>query len=110
LKPIGYPIPTDTLVGKLLKAQERHPYRPAHIHALVYKDGYKTLISQIYADDDPRIHSDTQFGVTRALLGRFQRHDGPHPTRADVDAPWWSLEHELVMDRGRARLPKPPIK
>jgi catechol 1,2-dioxygenase len=110
VKPIGYPIPTDTLVGKLLKAQERHPYRPAHIHALVYKDGYKTLISQIYADDDPRIHSDTQFGVTRALLGRFQRHDGPHPTRADIDAPWWSLEHELVMDRGKARLPKPPIK
>jgi catechol 1,2-dioxygenase len=110
VKPIGYPIPTDTLVGRLLKAQERHPYRPAHIHALVYKEGYKTLISQIYADDDPRIHSDTQFGVTHALLGKFRRHDEPHPTRADCGSPWWSLEHELVMDRGEAKLPKPPIK
>lgn len=110
VKPIGYPIPTNTLVGKLLAAQNRHPYRPAHIHALAYKEGFKTLISQVYADDDPRIHSDTQFGVTRALLGKFRRHDEAHPRLGAAVAPWWSLDHELVMDAGEAKLPRPPIK
>src|SRR5918998_3383025 len=31
---VGYPIPTDGVVGRLLRAQHRHPYRPAHLHAL----------------------------------------------------------------------------
>jgi catechol 1,2-dioxygenase len=110
VKPIGYPIPTHTIVGKMLAAQGRHPYRPAHIHALACKPGFKTLITQVYADDDPRIQSDAQFGVTRALLGKFRRHDGPHPLLQDVNAPWWSLEHELVMEEGEGRLPRPPIK
>jgi catechol 1,2-dioxygenase len=109
IKPVGYPIPTDTVVGRLLAAQMRHPYRPAHIHALAFRPGFKTLISQIYADDDPRIHSDAQFGVTHALLGRFVRHDRPHETIADLGTPWYSLEHSLVMEAGEAMLPRPPI-
>src|SRR5689334_296999 len=69
VKPAGYPIPTDGVVGRLLRAQDRHPFRPAHVHALAFKEGHKTLISQIYADDDPNLDSDVQFGVTRALVG-----------------------------------------
>lgn len=110
VKPAGYPIPTDGVVGRLLRAQDRHPYRPAHIHALVFKPGYKTLTAQIYADDDPNLESDVQFGVTRALLGHFQRHDAPDPSEPDVAAPWYSLDHTLVMEPGEARLPRPPIK
>jgi catechol 1,2-dioxygenase len=110
VKPTGYPIPTDGVVGRLLRAQDRHPYRPAHIHALVFKEGYKTLTSQIYADDDPYLESDVQFGVTRALVGQFARHDAPHPTEPDVAVPWYTLEHSLVMEPGEARLPRPPIR
>jgi catechol 1,2-dioxygenase len=110
IKPAGYPIPVHTVVGELLAAQRRHPYRPAHVHALVFKDGYKTLITQIYADDDPRLASDVQFGVTQATTGRFERHDTPHPAHPDVLAPWYSLEHSLVLAPGPAILPRPPIK
>ncbi|MGL4239679.1 MAG: dioxygenase [Beijerinckiaceae bacterium] len=110
VKPIGYPIPMDTIVGRLLTAQGRHPYRPAHVHALAFKPGFKTLITQIYADDDPRIADDTQFGVTPALLGRFERRDGRHPTWPEATDPWWSLDHRLVMEPGEAVLPKPPIR
>jgi catechol 1,2-dioxygenase len=108
VKPAGYPIPTNGVVGRLLRAQDRHPYRPAHVHALVFKDGYKTLTSQVYADDDPHLQSDVQFGVTRALVGGFERHDEPHPT--GVEPPWYSLDYTFVMEPGEARLPKPPIK
>lgn len=110
VKPAGYPIPTDGVVGRLLKAQNRHPFRPAHVHALVFKDGYKTLTSQIYADDDPNLETDVQFGVTRALVGKFDCHDEPHPSEPDVEVPWYSLDYTFVMESGEARLPKPPIK
>lgn len=120
VKPAGYPIPTDTVVGRLLRAQDRHPYRPAHIHALAVKEGFKTLISQIYADDDPRVLSDVQFGVTSALLGKFVRHasvdhdsvdhDEAHTVGVELPRPWFSLEHTLIMERGLSVLPKPPIR
>ena len=110
VKPAGYPIPTGGVVGRLLRAQGRHPYRPAHIHALVFKEGYKTLTSQVYADDDPNLATDVQFGVTRALIGRFRRHDEPHPSAPEVAAPWYSLDHTFVMEPGEAPLPRPPIK
>ena len=110
IKPAGYPIPTDGVVGRLLRAQDRHPYRPAHVHALVFKPGFKVLTSQVYADDDPNLETDTQFGVTRALVGRFERHDGPHPTEPDVAAPWYTLDYTFTLEPGEARLPRPPIK
>lgn len=110
VKPAGYPIPTDGVVGRLLRAQGRHPYRPAHLHALVFKDGYKTLTSQIYDADDPNLETDVQFGVTRALVGDFRRHVEPHPTDPSVSAPWYTLDHTLTVEPGEARLPKPPIK
>jgi catechol 1,2-dioxygenase len=110
VRPAGYPIPTDGVVGRLLAAQDRHPFRPAHIHVLVFKEGYKTLTSQVYADDDANLETDVQFGVTRALVGHFQRHDEAHPTDPQIEAPWYTLDHTLVMEPGEARLPRPPIK
>lgn len=110
VKPAGYPIPTDGVVGRLLAAQRRHPFRPAHLHALARKRGYKTLISQIFSADDPRLDDDVQFGVTAALIGHYQRHDEPHPSDPPVAAPWYTLEHTLEMETGESRLPLPPIK
>ena len=109
IKPAGYPIPIDGPVGDLLRAQGRHNMRPAHLHFLAYKTGYKTLISQIYPPDDPYIDSDVQFGVTRHLLGDFVRHDLAPASAADVKPPWYSLTHNFVMEKGEARLPRAPI-
>ena len=110
VRPAGYPIPTGTVVGRLLRAQSRHPYRPAHIHALAFKPGFKTLITQIYSDDDERLETDVQFGVTAALTGVYHRHDEPHPAHPEAGTPWYSLDHTLVMEPGEARLPRPPIE
>jgi catechol 1,2-dioxygenase len=107
---VGYPIPTDGVVGRLLAAQNRHPYRPAHLHALIIKHGFKVLISQVYDPNDPHIDTDVQFGVTKALLGDFVCHDQPHPTDPRIDAPWFSLDYTFVMEPGATVLPRPPIK
>jgi catechol 1,2-dioxygenase len=110
VKMTGYPIPTDGVVGKLLTAQNRHPMRPAHLHALIVKSGYKVLISQVYDPEDPHIDDDVQFGVTRALIGDYVRHDEPHPSGSTTSIPWYSLDHSYVMEPGETILPKPPIK
>jgi catechol 1,2-dioxygenase len=110
VKMVGYPIPVDGVVGRLLKAQGRHPYRPAHLHALIFKQGYKTLISQVFDPSDPNIDSDVQFGVTAALTGDFVRHEEPHPSEPGVDRPWFSLDYTYIMEPGEAVLPRPPIK
>jgi len=108
VKPAGYPIPIDGPVGELLSAQKRHNFRPAHLHFLIYKPGFKTLISQVYVNDDEYLDSDVQFGVTRALIGNYVRHDGAAPA-SDVKGAWYSLDQTFVMEPGKTRLPKPPI-
>jgi hydroxyquinol 1,2-dioxygenase len=111
VKPAGYPIPVNGPVGDLLRAQGRHNMRPAHIHFLISKPGYKTQFSQVYSDDDPNLETDAQFGVTAALVGRYEKHDtaiepAPDPS---VTGTWYSLEHRFVIEPGDNSLPRPPI-
>jgi hydroxyquinol 1,2-dioxygenase len=108
IKPAGYPIPVNGPVGELLRAQGRHNMRPAHLHFLAYREGFKTLISQVYSSDDAFLDSDVQFGVTKALIGNYVRHDGPAPA-PDVEAPWYSLDYTFTMEPGEMKLPRPPI-
>ncbi len=124
IKPAGYPIPTNGPVGALLRAQGRHNYRPAHLHFLIYKTGYKTITSQIYSPDDPHLHTDAQFGVTRALVGSYQLHQNEPLPDATTDrtstkeAPasgasakedWYSLQHTFILQPGESWLPTPPV-
>lgn len=109
VKPAGYPVPVDGPAGKLLAVQGRHNMRPAHLHFLIYKPGFKTIASQVYTDDDPYLETDSQFGVTKALIGHYVRHEGEAAPAADVKGVWWSLEHHFTLEPGESRLPKPPI-
>jgi catechol 1,2-dioxygenase len=109
VKPAGYPIPVNGPAGDLLRAQRRHNLRPAHIHFLIFKPGFKTQFSQVYSSDDPNIETDAQFGVTAALLGTYVRHENEAAPAPDVTGPWYSLHHEFVIEPGEARLPRPPI-
>ena len=77
--PAGYPIPVTGPVGDLLRAQGRHNMRPAHLHFLIFKEGFKTHVSQVYVPQDQNIETDVQFGVTKALLGNYIRHDSGTP-------------------------------
>jgi protocatechuate 3,4-dioxygenase beta subunit len=109
VKPSGYPIPVDGPVGELIKATRRHNYRPAHLHFMIYKPGFKTLVSQIYSPDDPHLGSDVQFGVTRAVIGDYVRHDEPSPD-LNFAAPWFSLDQRFILQSGDARRPPAPIR
>ena len=109
VKPAGYPIPIDGVVGELVTAQGRRHYRPAHLHALIHKPGYKTIASQVYVPDDPDLDRDVQFGVLAGLIGDFKTHSEPAP-RAGVPSPWCSLDYTFVVEAGEAIWPRPPIR
>ncbi|HZO02794.1 MAG TPA: dioxygenase [Burkholderiales bacterium] len=99
VKPAGYPVPIDGPNGALLGAQKRHNMRPAHLHFLIYKPGFKTIASQVYDPADPHLETDSQFGVTRALIGDYRRQaDGSY-----------RLEFTFRIEPGEARLPRAPI-
>jgi len=111
IKPAGYPIPINGPVGALLKAQGRHNMRPAHLHFLIYKEGYKTHISQVYSPDDPFLETDVQFGVTKALIAPYIKHAADEKAPADdVTGEWWSMDYTFNVDAGVAKLPRPPIQ
>ena len=109
VKPAGYPIPINGVVGELVKAQGRRHYRPAHLHALIHKPGYKTIASQIYVPGDPDLDCDVQFGVLPGLIGDFKAHDEP-AAKAGIANPWCSLDYTFVVEAGEASWPRPPIR
>jgi catechol 1,2-dioxygenase len=109
IKPTGYPIPVNGPVGALLRAQGRHNLRPAHIHFLIYKPGYKTQYSQVYSSDDPNLATDVQFAVTERLIGQYVLHENEPAPAPDVTGPWYSLEFQFTIEPGEAKLPRPPI-
>ena len=79
----------------------------AHIHFLVHKPGFKTLVTQVFVDEDEHLETDVVFGVTRALVGGFERHEGPAPDGTEGE--WYSLAHTFTMLPGESKLPRPPI-
>src|SRR5262249_32834950 len=109
VKPAGYPIPIDGPTGELLRAQGRHNMRPAHLHFLACKEGFKTLISQLYVQDDKFIEPAVHSGVTRLLTGICVPQETERPPAADIKGPWYSLDHPFVREAGQPKLPRPPI-
>jgi catechol 1,2-dioxygenase len=98
-KPAGYPVPTDGPCGEMLRALQRHPYRPAHLHFMISREGYRTLVTQVFDNADDSIESDVVFGVTPALAGNFERlPDGSY-----------RLEYDFVLQRGERRIPRAPL-
>ena len=77
VRPTPYPIPQDGPVGALLSATGRHPWRAAHIHAIVRADGYQPVTTHIFDRDSLYLDSDTVFGVKPSLVRDFRpRADG----------------------------------
>ncbi len=94
VKPLGYMIPMDGPVGDLVKRQNRHGYRPAHIHFLIAAPGYRELVTALYFADDEHVDSDTVFGVSKSLVVSPKQGlpDSPKP-----DMP--SIRYDFTMSR-----------
>lgn len=110
LRPGGYPVPTDGPIGRLLQAQGRHAYRPAHIHFIVSAPGYETLITQLYIDTEQALIEDVVLAVTAPLVGRDRRREErAADTPATVRVPYYDIVFDFHLKPGVSTLPTPPI-
>lgn len=91
-RPVPYPIPHDGPVGKLLQRINRHPYRPAHIHFIIEKEGYDKLITALYHKGDPYETSDAVFGVKSPLLFSLDKLGEEKAKKYGMDAGDWYLK------------------
>lgn len=82
IKPTSYPVPQDGPGGELVRASGRHPFRPAHAHAMIAADGYQTLITHMFDEDDQYIDSDVVFAVKGSLTLKFERNDSAEDAKA----------------------------
>jgi len=102
VRPAGYPVPVDGPCGDLLRGQNRHPFRPAHLHFMVSHPGYEVLVTQVFADDDDHLETDVTFSVAESLVGRFT------PAMREQES-GFELSYDFVLRPGELRLPTPPI-
>ncbi len=71
VRPVPYPIPDDGPVGKLVAATGRHPWRAAHIHAIVSANGYLPVVTHVFDSQSEYLDSDAVFGVKQSLIRDF---------------------------------------
>ncbi|PUB11892.1 dioxygenase family protein [Yoonia sediminilitoris] len=72
VKPIEYTVPADGPVGDILRACGRHPWRPSHLHFIAEAEGFRPLVTEVFAEDDPYLDEDTVFGVREDLVMRYE--------------------------------------
>jgi hydroxyquinol 1,2-dioxygenase len=100
IAPTPYPIPHDGPVGRLLAATGRSPMRAAHLHFMVQAGGFRTLVTHIFVRGDPRLTSDSVFGVRDSLVKDFepQPPGTPTPDGRDIgDRPWSRVRFDVVL-------------
>jgi catechol 1,2-dioxygenase len=100
IRPTSYPIPTDGPVGELLRATNRHPWRPAHLHAIVSAPGYRSLTTHLFDAEDDYLDSDVVFAVKESLIRTFHSNENSaEAERYGVAAPFWELTTNFVVER-----------
>jgi hydroxyquinol 1,2-dioxygenase len=99
LTPTPYPIPSDGPVGQLLDAVGRSPLRAAHLHFMVTHEGFRTLVTHIFPQDDPIGWRDAVFGVKESLIKSFEPHPAgtPTPDGRVVDGAWSRVRFDIVL-------------
>jgi hydroxyquinol 1,2-dioxygenase len=100
VKPVSYPVPTDGPVGKMLLGMGRHPYRPAHVHAIISAPGYEKVATHLFVRGDAYLDSDAVFGVKQSLVVDFKPHSaGQTPDGGRSTAPFCTAEYDFRLVR-----------
>jgi hydroxyquinol 1,2-dioxygenase len=96
--PRPYPVPHDGPVGDMLKALGRHAWRPAHLHFMIFADGYEPLVTHVFRKDDPYLQSDAVFGVRSSLIGDWTAHPpGIAPDGSTQETPFTTFAFDFVL-------------
>lgn len=98
ITPRYYPVPTDGPCGEILRAANRSPMRPQHVHFWFKAAGYRPLITQLFWRDDPYIGHDAVFADQDSLMADFVHHEpGTAPDGTAVDEPFVTLDWTFTL-------------
>ncbi len=102
VKPVEYTVPSDGPVGDILRACGRHPWRPSHLHYIVTAPGYRSLVTEIFPDDDPYLDQDTVFGVRDDLVMTYvERPAGDFPDglalSGTISEPFLHVDFDVIL-------------
>jgi hydroxyquinol 1,2-dioxygenase len=98
ITPRYYPVPTDGPCGEILRAANRSPMRPQHVHFWIKAPGYRTLITQLFLREDPYIDRDAVFAVQDSLIADFTLHEpGIAPDGSTVDEAFRTLDWTFTL-------------
>jgi protocatechuate 3,4-dioxygenase beta subunit len=100
-RPVHYQIPTDGPVGEMLRATNRHPWRPAHVHFAVSAEGFEPVTTHVFDSIDPYLKSDAVFGVKDSLIVDFQEHASRDKAAEEfgMTPPFATAEFDFVLKR-----------
>ncbi len=98
--PRYYPIPYDGTVGDMLKALDRNPNRPAHLHFMVSAPGYEKLVTHIFTPDCPWLKEDAVFGVKKSLIADFKwTDDAKRAAELNLPNPFREVTWNVVLSK-----------
>ena len=103
VKPAPYKVPDDGPVGELFRATGRTPWRPSHLHFIVQVEGYKSLVTEVFANGDPYLNSDAVFGVREDLIMDYVECSDLDAlpddleARASIIAPYLKVDFDFVL-------------
>jgi protocatechuate 3,4-dioxygenase beta subunit len=104
--PKFYPVPEDGPVGQLLRATNRHPNRPAHIHFIGSARGFDTVVTHLFIEGSPYLEDDAVFGVKKSLIREVKKVDDPELSRHyGVSNPFAVIDFDLVLPPIRTPAP-----
>ena len=96
--PVSYEIPKAGPTGALLKKLGRHAWRPAHLHIRLSHQGYQTLTTQIFLQNDPWIDSDVVGAVKKSLqIGLTKHEDGLELRKKDQKRPFYTASYDFAL-------------
>jgi protocatechuate 3,4-dioxygenase beta subunit len=98
-RPVPYQIPADGPVGQMLKATNRHPWRPAHVHFVVSAPGYQPVTTHLFDSADKWLDGDAVFGVKNSLIVDFKEHTTKDEAalRFGAEPPFCTAEYDFVL-------------
>jgi protocatechuate 3,4-dioxygenase beta subunit len=111
VRPLGYFIPLDGPVGKMVIAQKRHGMRPAHIHFLISAPGYRELVTALYIAGDEHLDDDVVFGASGDLVAEVKDEDPASPVKGVPSVHFdFSLARESEADKLSGRVGADPAQ
>jgi protocatechuate 3,4-dioxygenase beta subunit len=111
VRPLGYYIPLDGPVGKMVIAQKRHGMRPAHIHFLVAAPGYRELVTALYLAGDDHLEDDVVFGASGDLVVEVKDNDPASPIQGKPSVHFdFNLARESEADKISPRVGGDPAR